>query len=50
MSKRITVANGADPIHQHAAADANAVQDAVGARIRELPITAQKVHRALAGY
>jgi len=29
MSKRTAVANGADPVHQQAAADANAVQDAV---------------------
>ena len=28
MSKRIAIANGADPVQQQAAADANAVQDA----------------------
>jgi xanthine dehydrogenase molybdenum-binding subunit len=32
-----------------AAAVANAVEDAVGARIRDLPVTAEKVHRALKG-
>ena len=32
-----------------AAAIANAVEDAVGVRIRELPITAEKVYRALRG-
>ena len=30
-----------------AAAIANAVEDAVGARVRDLPITAERVHRAL---
>jgi CO/xanthine dehydrogenase Mo-binding subunit len=38
---------GENPIGPVAAAIANAVEDAVGVRIRELPITAEKVYRAL---
>jgi CO/xanthine dehydrogenase Mo-binding subunit len=38
---------GEVPISPVAAAIANAVEDAVGVRIRELPITAEKVYRAL---
>jgi CO/xanthine dehydrogenase Mo-binding subunit len=39
---------GENPSGPVAPAIANAVQDAVGARIRDLPITAEKVYRALA--
>jgi CO/xanthine dehydrogenase Mo-binding subunit len=39
---------GENPIGPVAPAIANAVADAVGVRIRDLPITAEKVHRALA--
>jgi CO/xanthine dehydrogenase Mo-binding subunit len=38
---------GENPIGPVAPAIANAVEDAVGARIRDLPITAEKVYRAL---
>jgi carbon-monoxide dehydrogenase large subunit len=38
---------GDNAINPVAAAIANAVEDAVGVRIRDLPITAEKVHRAL---
>jgi CO/xanthine dehydrogenase Mo-binding subunit len=38
---------GEPPVVPTAAAIANAVQDAVGARIYDLPITAEKVLRAL---
>ena len=38
---------GENPNTPVAAAIANAVEDAVGVRIRDLPITAEKVHRAL---
>ena len=38
---------GENPISPVAAAIANAVEDAVGVRIRDLPITAEKVYRAL---
>ena len=38
---------GENPISPVAAAIANAVEDAVGARIRDLPVTAEKVHEAL---
>jgi CO/xanthine dehydrogenase Mo-binding subunit len=40
---------GENPIGPPAPAIANAVADAVGVRIRDLPITAEKVYRALAG-
>ena len=39
---------GENPIGPPAPAIANAVADAVGVRIRDLPITAEKVYRALA--
>jgi xanthine dehydrogenase molybdenum-binding subunit len=39
---------GENPIGPVAPAIANAVEDAVGIRIRDLPITAEKVYRALA--
>jgi CO/xanthine dehydrogenase Mo-binding subunit len=39
---------GENPVGPVAPAIANAVADAVGVRIRDLPITAEKVHRALA--
>jgi CO/xanthine dehydrogenase Mo-binding subunit len=39
---------GENPLGPVAPAIANAVADAVGARIRDLPITSEKVHRALA--
>jgi carbon-monoxide dehydrogenase large subunit len=39
---------GENPVGPVAPAIANAVADAVGARIRDLPITAEKVYRALA--
>ena len=42
-----TKAVGENPISPVAAAIANAVEDAVGVRIRDLPITAKKVYRAL---
>jgi CO/xanthine dehydrogenase Mo-binding subunit len=38
---------GENPIGPVAPAIANAVADAVGVRIKDLPITAEKVHRAL---
>jgi CO/xanthine dehydrogenase Mo-binding subunit len=38
---------GENPIGPPAPAIANAVEDAVGVRIRDLPITAEKVYRAL---
>jgi CO/xanthine dehydrogenase Mo-binding subunit len=38
---------GENPISPVAAAVANAVEDAVGVRIRDLPVTAEKVHQAL---
>jgi CO/xanthine dehydrogenase Mo-binding subunit len=38
---------GENPITPVAAAIANAVEDAVGVRIRDLPVTAEKVHGAL---
>ena len=38
---------GENPISPVAAAIANAVEDAVGARIRDLPITAEKIYKAL---
>ena len=40
---------GENPIATVAPAIANAVEDAVGVRIRELPITSEKVYRALKG-
>ena len=40
---------GESPLTPVAPAIANAVADAVGVRIRELPITAEKVYRALKG-
>jgi CO/xanthine dehydrogenase Mo-binding subunit len=40
---------GENPIGPVAPAIANAVADAVGVRIRDLPITAEKVYRALSG-
>jgi CO/xanthine dehydrogenase Mo-binding subunit len=39
---------GENPVGPVAPAIANAVEDAVGVRIRDLPITAEKVYRALA--
>ena len=39
---------GENPVVPVAAAIANAIEDAVGVRIRDLPITAEKVYRALA--
>ena len=38
---------GENPIGPPAPAIANAVEDAVGVRIRDLPVTAEKVYRAL---
>lgn len=38
---------GENPISPVAPAIANAIEDAVGARIRDLPITAEKIYRAL---
>ncbi len=38
---------GENPIAPVAPAIANAIEDAVGVRIRDLPITAEKLHRAL---
>jgi CO/xanthine dehydrogenase Mo-binding subunit len=38
---------GETPLGPVAAAIANAVEDAVGVRIRDLPITAEKVYAAL---
>jgi CO/xanthine dehydrogenase Mo-binding subunit len=38
---------GENPVSPVAAAIANAVEDAVGVRIRDLPITAEKVYKAL---
>jgi CO/xanthine dehydrogenase Mo-binding subunit len=38
---------GENPLGPVAPAIANAVEDAIGVRIRDLPITAEKVHRAL---
>jgi putative selenate reductase molybdopterin-binding subunit len=38
---------GENPIGPVAPAIANAVEDAVGIRIRDLPITAEKVYRAI---
>ena len=38
---------GENPISPVAAAIANAIEDAVGVRIKDLPITAEKVYRAL---
>ena len=38
---------GENPISPVAPAIANAIEDAVGVRIRDLPITAEKVYRAL---
>jgi CO/xanthine dehydrogenase Mo-binding subunit len=38
---------GENPISPVAPAIANAVEDAVGVRIRDLPITAEKIYRAL---
>jgi len=40
---------GESPLTPVAPAIANAVADAVGVRIRDLPITAEKVYRALQG-
>jgi carbon-monoxide dehydrogenase large subunit len=40
---------GENPISPVAAAIANGVEDAVGVRIRDLPITAEKVYNALRG-
>jgi CO/xanthine dehydrogenase Mo-binding subunit len=40
---------GENPVGPVAPAIANAVADAVGVRIRDLPITAEKVYRALSG-
>jgi CO/xanthine dehydrogenase Mo-binding subunit len=40
---------GENPISPVAPAIANAVEDAVGARIQDLPITAEKVRNALRG-
>jgi CO/xanthine dehydrogenase Mo-binding subunit len=39
---------GENPVGPVAPAIANAVEDAVGVRIRDLPITAERVYRALA--
>ena len=39
---------GENPIGPVAAAIANTVEDAVGVRIRDLPITDEKAYRALA--
>jgi CO/xanthine dehydrogenase Mo-binding subunit len=38
---------GENPISLVAPAIANAIEDAVGVRIRDLPITAEKVYQAL---
>jgi len=38
---------GENPIGPVAPAVANAVADAVGVRVRDLPVTAEKVYRAL---
>ncbi len=38
---------GESPIGPVAPAIANAIEDAIGVRIRDLPITAEKVYRAL---
>ena len=38
---------GENPISPVAPAIANAIEDAVGVRIRDLPITAEKVYKAL---
>jgi CO/xanthine dehydrogenase Mo-binding subunit len=38
---------GENPISPVAPAIANAIEDAVGVRIRDLPITAEKIYRAL---
>jgi CO/xanthine dehydrogenase Mo-binding subunit len=38
---------GETPNIPTAAAIANAVQDAIGARVRDLPVTSEKVYRAL---
>jgi CO/xanthine dehydrogenase Mo-binding subunit len=38
---------GENPLGPVAPAIANAVEDAVGVRIRDLPLTAEKVYRAL---
>ena len=40
---------GENPVVPVAAAIANAVEDAVGARVRRLPISAERVYRALRG-
>ena len=40
---------GENPCGPVAPAIANAVEDAVGARVKDLPIYAEKVRRALAG-
>ena len=40
---------GENPFGPVAAAIANAVEDAVGVRIRDLPVTAEKLYRALKG-
>ena len=40
---------GENPISPVAPAIANAIEDAVGVRIRDLPITAEKVYRAMRG-
>jgi CO/xanthine dehydrogenase Mo-binding subunit len=38
---------GENPISPVAPAIANAIEDAVGVRIRDLPITAEKIHAAM---
>jgi CO/xanthine dehydrogenase Mo-binding subunit len=40
---------GENPISPVAPAIANAIEDAVGVRIRDLPLTAEKVYRAMRG-
>ena len=40
---------GENPVGPVAPAIANAVADAVGVRLKDLPITAEKVYRALVG-
>jgi CO/xanthine dehydrogenase Mo-binding subunit len=40
---------GENPISPAAPAIANAIEDAVGVRIKDLPITAEKIYRALRG-
>jgi CO/xanthine dehydrogenase Mo-binding subunit len=40
---------GENPLGPVAPAIANAVEDAVGVRVRDLPLTAEKVYRALMG-